>query len=629
MNIGAFYTAAIGGCDERLEQIRRRTRAVSGLRLLGFAVLVWTVWELIRTGSAWWAAGAVGSAAGFVGAVNWYFRLKDKRLLWEKLVFVNTNEGAVFQGQQNGFPDGGEFLAGVLYGDDLDVYGPRSVFHALNRTTTPHGTEALAGWLRETLQDPGAIRERQGAVRALAGQADLRRMLTAKGLLAGGEGSAVSGGSPGAGGGNVGDLRTLKEWLNTPPRLYPLVWLRVLVGVVTVINVLLLLYALGGGPYGPVISSIAITWIIIGYFSKYIHRQHRLIGHKQAVFEQFADILSVFSGAETGASTGGNGPETGRSTGGPAPERQDSALLGALREQAREAHGAIRRLSRLTSFFDQRLNLLVFTFLNSLAFYDLQCLVALERWKVRYRARLPAWIEAVGNIEALNSLATFAFNHPDYVYPTLHEAGPLFIEAKQIAHPLIPANRRVANDFRIGRDEKLILVTGSNMSGKTTFLRTIGVNLLLAQCGSPVCAAAFSFSPMQPLTSLRISDSLQDQTSYFMAELKKLQQIVEILDTGAPALVLIDEILRGTNSEDKTYGSEHFARKLVGYGCLALFATHDLALGALETEMAGKVANYCFESVIEGGDLRFDYRLQRGIARNRNASFLMKKMGII
>jgi DNA mismatch repair ATPase MutS len=187
----------------------------------------------------------------------------------------------------------------------------------------------------------------------------------------------------------------------------------------------------------------------------------------------------------------------------------------------------------------------------------------------------------------------------------------------------------VANDFSIGRQERLIRVTGSNMSGKTTVLRTIGVNLLLAQCGAPVCATSFNWTPMQVLTSLRISDSLQEQTSYFMAELKKLQRIVLRLRTGEPALVLIDEILRGTNSEDKTYGSEHFARKLTGYHCLSLFATHDLTLGQLEQEYPGVIANYCFESVIEGDDLHFNYRLQQGIARNRNASFLMKKMDII
>jgi hypothetical protein len=599
-----------------LAQIRRKTNAVSGLRLLVFAGLAGTVWELIRAFSMSWALVALGMAAGFIGAVNWYFRLKDQRLLWEKLVFVNTNEWAVLQERPNRFPDGRPFLQGVIYGDDLDIFGPLSVFHTLNRTTTLHGAETLGGWFQSSLLSPAAIRERQEAVKVLAAQAELRRLLTAKGLLA----EAVGGIGAGAPvtPGKVTDLRTLTDWLNMAPRLYPLLWLRVLLGVMTVLNVVLLFYGFSEGNYKPVLYSVAISWVITGYYSKYVQRQHQLIGHKQAAFEQYADILSIFSGVETGG----------------------SALLAEFRGRSRQAHGAIRRLSRLTSFYDQRLNLLVFIFLNSLSFYDLQCTVALERWKERYRAKFPGWIDAVGNIEALNSLATFAFNYPDYVYPVMNEgrAGELaegteepllFIKATQLAHPLIPANRRVANDFRIGLEEKLILVTGSNMSGKTTFLRTIGVNLLLAQCGSPVCAAAFSFTPMQLLTSLRISDSLQEQTSYFMAELKKLQQIVALLDTGAPALVLIDEILRGTNSEDKTYGSEQFVKKLAGHRCLALFATHDLALGALEGELPGVAANFCFESVIEAGNLYFNYRLQRGIARNRNASFLMKKMGII
>jgi MutS domain V/MutS domain III len=614
MNKGSYYTDEIGLCDEQLVRIRRKTNALSGLRLLCFAGLVWAAWGLIRDWSVWWAAGVLGFATGFIVAVNWYFRLKDRRLLWEKLVFVNSNEWAVLQDQPNKFPDGKAFLPEVIYGDDLDIYGPLSVFHALNRTTTLHGTEALAGWLRQPLLSPEAIRERQKAVKGMADQAGIRRLLTAKGLLAGGEGSGGGVSSPD----KAADLRMLTDWLNTAPRVYPLIWLRVLIGVLTVVNVVLLFYAMSGGSYSPVLYSIGITWLIRGYFSKYIQQQHQLIGRKQGVLEQYADILSVFSEVDAGGSAAGDPSAIGR-----------SALLEELRRQAQEAHGAIRKLSRLTSFFDQRLNLLVFSILNSLAFYDLQCMVALERWKVRYRAKLPAWIGAVGTIEALNSLATFAFNHPDHVYPTVREGERLFIEAAQLSHPLIPANRRVANDFRIGMEEKLILVTGSNMSGKTTFLRTIGVNLLLAQCGSPVCATSFSFTPMQLLTSLRISDSLQEQTSYFMAELKKLQQIVGFLETGPPALVLIDEILRGTNSEDKTYGSEHFARKLVEYRCLALFATHDLALGALESELPGKVANFCFESVIENGDLYFNYRLQRGIARNRNASFLMKKMGII
>jgi DNA mismatch repair ATPase MutS len=188
----------------------------------------------------------------------------------------------------------------------------------------------------------------------------------------------------------------------------------------------------------------------------------------------------------------------------------------------------------------------------------------------------------------------------------------------------------VANDCTFGLNEQLVLVTGSNMSGKTTFLRTLGVNCILAQCGAPVCAASFTFTPMVIRSSIRVSDSLMEQTSYFMAELKRLQQIIHYLQQQTvPVLILIDEILRGTNSEDKTHGSEQFIRKLLQYRCLTLFATHDLMLSRLEEELPGKVSNYCFESTIRDGELLFDYTLQRGVAKNKNASFLMKKMEII
>ena len=591
-DVANHYSSASGAYEAELSRVSRRTNAVAGLRLLLFALAFAALWQLIRIGSGVLIAATVAAIGGFVAAVNWYFQLKDRRLLWEKLHFVAENERSVMAGETNKFPDGKNYLSGVIYGDDLDIFGPFSVFHALNRTTTPHGAETLARWLAQAPLPPSAILHRQKAVKALAGQAERRRLLTAKGLLA--EAPAA-------------DLQSLSPWLNTPPRLYNLPWLRILLGVITLVNLAFLLYALADGSYAPLLSSIAVSWMITGSFSKYVQRQHRLIGHKQAVLGQYADILAVFS----------------------AVDPEGSSMLEELRGEARDAHGAIRQLGRLTSFFDQRLNILVAIILNSLCFYDLQCMVGLERWKARYRGKFPEWIGTVGEIEALNSLATFAFNDPGYIYPLVEEGETLFIDAKELAHPLIPAKRRISNDVRIGLEEKLVLITGSNMSGKTTFLRTIGVNLVLAQCGSPVCASRFAFTPMQILTSLRISDSLQEQTSYFMAELKKLQQIVASLETGAPTLVLIDEILRGTNSEDKTYGSDHFARKLVGYRCLSLFATHDLALGVLEKEMPGIVTNYCFESIISDGDLRFDYRLQRGIARNKNASFLMKKLGII
>jgi DNA mismatch repair ATPase MutS len=238
------------------------------------------------------------------------------------------------------------------------------------------------------------------------------------------------------------------------------------------------------------------------------------------------------------------------------------------------------------------------------------------------------WIECVGTIETLNSLACFAYNNPEFCKPVVLQDG-LIIQANGLAHPLIPASTRIANDIFLGNNNKLALITGSNMSGKTTFLRTAGINLLLAQCGAPVCSKSFSFTPMYILTAIRITDSLQHHTSYFMGELKRLQNIIQYLQKGKPALVLIDEILRGTNTDDKSHGSEEFIKKIISFNCLVLFATHDLSLSKLEQDFPGKVVNYCFESSIKNDELYFDYTLRPGIAKNKNASFLMQKMDII
>jgi hypothetical protein len=608
MQLSTFYESAIQSCAEKIRSVRRKINIVSLLRLLLFAGFIATLYFLISGFSLPLAILTVVMAILFIGSVNFYFRLKDQLALWEKLSYINANESGLLAGRANGFPDGLNWLDPDkdIYVDDLDIFGSASLFHWLNRTTTSHGSAALATLLRDSLPDPDMIRQQQEAVKAFAGQADVRRLLAAKGLLSGDK---------------AGDLHSLGGWLTTGSRLYHRKTLRIFLGALALYNAGAILFWLSGNNSAPLAGGVITAWLCTGFFSGYVSRQHEGVAHKQAILQQYADILAVFTTADAGS----------------------SSLLQQWKTSAATAHKAIRQLSRLASFFDQRGNLLVNLFMNSLMCYDLQCVIALERWKSRYKKDFPQWIDTVGSIECLNSLATFAFNNPGYVYPSPVAAGPsapdrhspsaagndLHLVTTGLAHPLIPPSRRVANDFSIGHSERLILVTGSNMSGKTTFLRTIGVNLLLAQCGAPVCATSFVFTPMRLLTSLRISDSLQEQTSYFMAELKKLQRIVLRLRTGEPALVLIDEILRGTNSEDKTYGSEQFARKLTGYHCLSLFATHDLTLGQLEQECPGVIANYCFESVIEGDDLHFNYRLQQGIARNRNASFLMKKMDII
>ncbi|HTI93167.1 MAG TPA: hypothetical protein VL727_21355 [Puia sp.] len=610
-----FYQSTLDDCNDHVQRLRKKMNLLALVRLLLFTGIVYITYLLTRDLTTPLLLLLLVALAAFLICVNFYYRLKDQRALWEKLAWVNTNELSLLHNGLNDFPDGSGFLDSDNYLDDLDIFGKRSIFHVLNRTTTSHGTATLTGLLRNSFLSVDSINQQQQAIRVLAPQSSLRQLLTAKGLLAGEK---------------EGNLDSIQSWLDTEPLLYHRKGLRIVINLLTVFNLFSLFYYLSSNNYTLLLAGVLVSWMLTAFFTKRIDLEHEHIARKQNILDQYAAILAVFNTVKT--------------TGSP--------LLQQLQARTDKAHKAIRQLSKLSAYFDQRINVLVKTFLNAFIAYDLRCLIALERWKINNKPVFPGWIEAVGNVECLNSLATFAFNNPDYVYPVPVAAATssteatddrgsapgamrsgassgLFIEATSLSHPLIPADARVANDFSIGRSERLILVTGSNMSGKTTFLRTVGVNLLLAQSGLPVCASAFSFTPMYLLTSLRISDSLQEQTSYFMAELKKLRNIVHRLQTGLPALVLIDEILRGTNSEDKTHGSELFIRKLIQYHCLSLFATHDLSLGQMEQELPETIRNYCFESVIEGDSLHFNYQLQRGIARNRNASFLMKTMEII
>jgi hypothetical protein len=593
LSTDSFYKQKIAACDEEIRAIQNRLNGMAVVRLALFTGLGFTIYAIVRESSPLLVILAIALLAAFILCVNIHYRWKEQRLLLQKLRFVNVNELDRLSGKANSFADGAAFLDTTGYLDDLDVFGPHSLFHVLNRTSTVKGREFLAQALRQPLLDPAAIRQEQAAIQTLAPQTDSRQLITAHGLL--NEGKAIDLDSGG-----------FRRWLETPAIFNRKPLRLAAIALLMGLNLTAIAIWMVSNNYTLLLLGVLISRLVLVLYGKYTGQQHELIDNKKPLLDQYAGILAVFNTVDAG----------------------DSLALQKLRDRTVTAHNAIRRLSSLANYFDHRSNGLVNLFLNTFLLYDLHCVIALERWKEAYRTNFIDWLEAVGAVERLNSQATFAFNYPDYHYPSPEgTAETLFIEATRLAHPLIPAERRIANDCTLGRGERLILVTGSNMSGKTTFLRTIGVNLLLAQCGMPVCAASFSFTPMHLLTSLRIDDSLLDQTSYFMAELKKLQRIVHRLQTGAPALVLIDEILRGTNSEDKTFGSEHFIRRLIQFRCLSLFATHDLTLGSLE--QAGLITNYCFESVIENDELHFNYQLQRGIARNRNASFLMRKMDII
>jgi DNA mismatch repair ATPase MutS len=287
----------------------------------------------------------------------------------------------------------------------------------------------------------------------------------------------------------------------------------------------------------------------------------------------------------------------------------------------------VKQLSKLVSAFDARLNSMTNLFVNSFLLYDLQCIYRLEKWKSENASELMDWLEVVREVEVLGSFGTFAFNHPRFNFPNINTNQKLYAQA--IAHPLIPEKERVANDVHLDSGHSIMIITGANMAGKSTFLRSLGVNIVLALSGAPVCAEEFDCPFIELRSGMRTADSLKENQSYFYAELDRLKSIMDELREGKSLLVLLDEILKGTNSTDKQAGSIALVKQLVDRACLAVIATHDLALGELEKVYPDKVLNYSFEANIENEQLFFDYKLKRGIAQKMNATFLMRKMGII
>jgi DNA mismatch repair ATPase MutS len=354
----------------------------------------------------------------------------------------------------------------------------------------------------------------------------------------------------------------------------------------------------------PAILLVLSQWVVLGVYSKRVTVFHEYISKKKYILDKYARLLHVV-----------------------AKESLQSPQLAKLSTHAREAEAQVHGLASLVSALNARLNFMTAAVVNSLLMYDLQCVYRLEKWKVDHAPQLETWLDTISEMEVLCSWSTFAFNHPHFTYPKITTG--LSISATALGHPLLRPEECVTNDVLIGKNQRIQLITGANMAGKSTFLRTVGVNFVLALAGAPVCAKDFSCSIAHLRSGMRTADSLKDHQSYFYAELDRLKSIMDELRQDKPLLVLLDEILKGTNSTDKLAGSIAMVRQLLPHPCLALIATHDLALGELEKEHPESVKNFCFEANIENDQLSFDYKLKNGLAQKMNATFLMKKMGII
>lgn len=548
----------------------------------------------------------------FALLIKFHNRLFGKKDYLEKKIEINRQELAALDYDTSAFDDGTEFIEPAhLYSFDLDVFGPHSLYQYINRTCTEPGKKRLAEWLGKHLEEKNEILERQEAVRELAPELKFRQRFRILGLLHKGK---------------AADESELKAWAASPSVFRRKRVLRMLPFIVTGVNAVCLALIIAGVLPASMWGIIWTFFVIAGFgFTRKISRMQAVYGKKLQILGTYAGLLRLME-----------------------EQPMQCSLLRAIKEdiggEKRKASHSISQLSKLMDELDQRSNVFMYIILNGLFFWELRQTMRIEAWKEQYGGELPHWLTAIGKTDAFNSLATFAYNHPDYVYPDLLEKADILSEenvyeksgglapfrfcAKALGHPLMHRDRCVRNDIDIEKRSFFIIITGANMAGKSTYLRTVGVNYLLACIGAPVCARQMELYPVHLITSLRTSDSLTDNESYFFAELKRLKLIIDKLQAGEELFIILDEILKGTNSKDKQKGSFALIKQFMTLQANGIIATHDLLLGTLIDLFPKDIRNYRFEADITDDELTFSYQLRPGIAENMNACFLMKKMGI-
>jgi hypothetical protein len=491
------------------------------------------------------------------------------------------------------------------YAADLDLFGKGSIFELLSTARTRIGEDTLAQWLLHPAT-PEVVRERQQAVEELRGRVDLREELA---VMAEEARSGV-------------DPVLLADWGESSPELRR-AGLRLTVQLFTAIGLagftalwvhvlwLVRLVRISDPADALVRDGFLVALVLTGWF---LYRHHGLMGRVVSGVEEAAHELGLLSEVLVRIER----------------ERFSSpmlAQLGASLESDGELPSKrLARLRRLTELLDSRDNAIV-RVLEPFILWTPHLALKVEEWRAHSGTAVRRWLRAAGEMEALCSLASHAFEHPDDPFPEFAESGPR-IEAEGVGHPLISEDKVVRNDVEIGGALRLLVVSGSNMSGKSTLLRTLGVNAVLAQAGAPVRARRFKLSPLAVGASIRVTDSLQGGVSRFYAEILRLRQILDETAGPLPVLFLIDEFLHGTNSHDRRIGAAALARGLVERGAAGLITTHDLALADVADELGERARNVHFEDHIEDGRIRFDYVMRPGVVRKSNAIELMRQVGL-
>lgn len=577
-----------------LQQLLKKRNRIGWLRL-GVAILT-----LVMTIQAFSATALLGYVALLAGITVFLFLVSNDATNNNRITRVrhlrqlNEDELQVLAGVYQQRFDGANYLPHQHpYAADLDLFGPASLFQYINRCSSEPARDRLAQNLLTGLPVEES-RARQQAVTELAPQVEWRQELQAFLMQ-----TPVT---------RLMQQKT-ETWLaekvlHFTHKSWPLV-----VAAYSVITLASALAALLG-----FISPALFSFLFILYFTT----ATVLSSKATKSYAQLNGIVKEITTLQHGLQW-------------IEEKKFESALVNRLQQAAKQGgetgHGQIKKLQRLLHRFDMRLNVYVFLFLNSFLLWDVRQMLGLNRWRRQNKEQVTHWFQLVTEMEVLNSLATLHFNQPDWTWPQFSNRHFTF-RSTAIGHPLLPGAQRVTSNFTLEGTAKVALITGSNMAGKSTFLRSLGVNTVLAQLGAPVCATALELSPVQLMSSMRIADNLAENTSTFYAELKKLQTIIEAIKKHEPVFVLLDEVLRGTNSLDRHIGSKALIRQIIKEGAVAVMATHDVEVTKLKEDYPDAIHNYHFDVQVAGEELYFDYRLKEGVCTSLNASLLMKKIGI-
>lgn len=587
------YEELLAGHSKESVALRDRYNLISAIRLVLVIGFGFSIYFYSQTNNAILLLPLVLFAVGFFIAMKWHQKTSWKRQMEEALITINDNEIAFLKGEESPFENGEEFIDTThSYSYDLDVFGKHSLFQTLNRTATYAGGEKLAASLLAVSQ-PNEIIEKQEAIRELQSKIEWRQEILALGKVR--TDSSES-------------YQKLMSWLQSSSAKVAGV-LNIASYVLPVLTFLsLIIYFLTPMTIFGNIGLLLILFnlMLLATQVKKIMRENINSGEIDKILKQYSLIMKKIENEEF-------------------QSKKLKGLKGQLHFSSLKASKKIEQLSLLFAQMDHIQNAYAGPLFNGLVLFHIHVLRGLFKWRADCKDHVREWLGVIGEFEALNSFANLYYNNPDYSFPVLNDKRELSFE--DLGHPMIGSESRINNNVTFN-PQGFFILTGSNMSGKSTFLRTLGVNMILANTGAPICATSANIHPLPILVSMRLSDSLSDSESYFFAEVKRLKEIMDALDSKQ-CFVLLDEILRGTNSDDKRTGTIEVIRKMVAKNAIGAIATHDLEVCNTTEEYPETLINKRFEVEIVDDELSFDYKLRDGICQNKSATFLMEKMGVI